>query len=508
MTLLFIGLSGMFFFVSGCAGPLDTAIKEGLKTSYIGKTYIAKTYLGSRYALQYSNNNPAMRSPVGVFTDASGRVWYKNDASFFEAGQMGGEVELRVLQYIDRDLNYDSFAQGIQAGQLVTIAGIEDKSDQIVLETQTLASHSASKTYDVSVNGAEALRASRIHLLLGKEQMQALDPASLDPLLAQLLEPAPILLSEQQNTEYILANYRVVPLADLAKLTSRTTAQVRETMYAFLLSMSSLPVEAQQRLTAACVEMGEELAEKYLMRLENIRISDEKGQTVLHIDIGLQDFANLTYDSVELRAGLLFFNGAVNVAAKLALAVFTGNPAFNLQDIEPHLGTIVVRYSYLYFNQDGKRSMESASSGIPLSALYEYLLDNIDAQQLAAASRILVDNKPVTVSASDIKAIEEKEPKSWKRAQVVVEKGWKAEYQTKTQETIVTGSVKNIGNWIAKNIRVSAVGKQGKEDVSKQTTTLSGLVRPGELKSFTLILSAKTPIEQIDVKILDFEEVK
>lgn len=508
MMFLSIVLSGMFFLVSGCAGPLDTAVKEGLKTTYVGKTYVAKTYLGSRYALQYSNNNPAMRSPVGVFTDVSGRVWYKNDASFFEAGQMGGEVESRVLQYIDRDLNYDSFAQGIQAGQLVTIAGVEDKSDQIVLEAQTLTSHSASKTYEVSVNGAEALRASRIHLLLGKEQMQALDPASLDPLLAQLLEPAPILLSEQQNTDYILANYRVAPLADLAKLTSRTTAQVRETIYAFLLSMSSLPAEAQQRLTAACVEMGEAWGGKYLMRLDNISVSGEKGETALHIDIGLQDFANLIYDSAELRAGMLFFNGAANVAAKLALAVFIGDPAFSLQDIEAHVGTIVVRYSYLYFNKDGKRSMESVSSEMPVAALYEYLLENIDAQQLADASRILVNNKPVAVSASEIKAIEKKEPKSWKRAQVVVEKGWKAEYQTKTQETIVTGSVRNTGNWIAKNISVSAVGKQGKEDVAKQATTLSGLVRPGELKSFTLILSAKTPIEKIDLTILDFEEVK
>ena len=207
----------MFFI--GCAGPLDTATREALDLSFVGKTYLAKVYLGNRYNLDYTNNAVNGRNPTGVFIDQSLNYWYETDASFFEAGSSGREYSLEQLQEIDRDLNFDTFGQGIVPGQLVVIKKISDKRDQVIVQVRTVRRHQMTKKYGFSTRSKAKPRESRIHCVLGKDGMRNFDQTVVQRMLDQLLAPAPSLVTDAQKTAFILANYPNTPLDDLAKIT-------------------------------------------------------------------------------------------------------------------------------------------------------------------------------------------------------------------------------------------------------------------------------------------------
>ena len=131
-------------FYGGCGGPLDKALRQSLNTEFVGKTYLAKTYLGSQYTLAYTNNLVDGRSTTGVFIDSTYEPWYETDASFFDLNDratFGKRYTLEKLQRIDLDINHDSFAQGIQAGQVVTVTKIDDKKDQVVFEVMFHPTH-------------------------------------------------------------------------------------------------------------------------------------------------------------------------------------------------------------------------------------------------------------------------------------------------------------------------------------------------------------------------------
>ena len=96
---------------SGCAGPLDDATEQALRTDFTQDVYQAKVYLGNEEFLEYTNNSVDGRSPTGLCIDRNLEMWYETDASFWEAGSSGHTRTLRSLQMLDRDLNFDHYVQ-------------------------------------------------------------------------------------------------------------------------------------------------------------------------------------------------------------------------------------------------------------------------------------------------------------------------------------------------------------------------------------------------------------
>lgn len=489
--ILLIGSAALY---SGCAGTLDKAVVESLETSFVGKTYLAKVYLGNRHMIEYSNNSAYRRSPVGVFVDPTSRVWYATDAGFWETGTSGEEYEFARLLEIDRDLNYESFVQGIQPGQVVQVTKIDDRNDQVIFEVETARPHDASKTYEVSTSGPMAPRASRIHLMLGKEQMQVFDPALLDPMITHLLEPLPVLTTEQEQKDFIVEQFSTIPLGDLEQITGLPAAQVLEIYYTDVLSQTSLPSDIQKDVARVLAAQHGELRQKNYMWCHGAKISTAEDQTSLEVEYELQQFTNaFEYYSPKLRASLLFFNGIAPFAKSVGTALLS-DPGVPLDKVEPHLSHITMRFSYLFVDKEGKQSREEVRSIIPVAALNQYVQQEIEAQELADHSKIFTDDELIRVSSIALDVVEGLDmpgKKTWKNVYLRIT-DWEHEYDSKNKKFTVKGEVKNTGTWIAKDVEIRVVGKSSAgAKVTERSTTLSGLLKPGQTQSFSLTLDAK-----------------
>ena len=487
-------LLGSTAFYSGCAGTLDKAVMQSLETSFVGKTYLAKAYLGNRHMIEYSNNSTYRRNPVGVFIDPTSRIWYVTDSGFWEMGTSGDEYELARLLEIDRDLNYESFVQGIQPGQVVQVTKIDDKNDQVILEVETARPHDASKTYEVSTHGPMVPRASRIHFMLGKEQMQVFDPALLDPMIAHLLEPVPVLTTEQEQNAFIVEQFSTIPLGDLEQITGLPGAQVLEIYYTDVLSQTSLPAGIQKDVVRVLATQHGELRKKNSMWCRGAKITTSEEQTSLEVEYELQQFTDaFEYYSPTLRASLLFFSGIAPFAKSVGTALLS-DPDVPLNEVEPHLSHITMRFSYLFVDKEGKQLQEEVQSIIPVAILNQYVQQGIEAQELADNSKIFMDDELIQVSSIALDVVEGLDmsgKKTWKNVYLQIT-DWDHEYDSKNKRFTVKGEVKNTGTWIAKDVEVKVVGKNsGGLKVTERSTTLYGLLKPGQTESFSLTLDAK-----------------
>lgn len=500
MCLALIGILVLF---AGCAGPLDTATKQALQTSYMGKTYVASTYFGSRYLIEYTNNSVNRRSPIGTFVDASGKAWYATDAGWFEGGTSGDDYECAELQAIDRDLNFNSFVQGIEAGQLVTVTKIDDKNNQIVFEVETVRKHDASKTYEADANAPDMPRTARLHFVLGKDEMKTFNPAVLDQLAAHLLQPVPLLASDAQKQAFILEHYGKTPVADLAQIAKLSMPQVLEIGYANVLSQTALPADAQRNVATALISQYVEFQKKPSIRLADVRVKDVDDHKTLELAYELQHFTNsFEYYSPKLRASLLFFKGIAPFLKPIGAALDNNE----IDDLMPNVSA---QFSYVFVDKTGKHSLETLSCVVPAAALTAYAQQKIEAQELADNARIMMGDELINVSSVALDAVEGLDlpgRKTWKT--VEIDAKWDSELNLKQKTITVHGKVKNSGTWIAKNIKIEVVGKNPYGlSVIERSTTLSGLLRPGETQNFSVELDAKN-VHRISVKVDQWEMVE
>lgn len=462
-------------FLTGCAGPLDQAARQALNATYRGNTYLAKAYLGSRCNLDYTNNSVAGRSPTGVFIARALIPWYETDASFFEAGSSGHEYTLEQLRAIDRDLDFDTFGQGILPGQVVAIKEITDKSDQLIFEVATVG------RYQPNLKP----RLSRIHCQLGKEGMTPLDQAGLQQMLAQLLTPVSAPVTEAQKHEFILAHYPAAPLADLVELTGFTKRDILTRAYLHLLSQSIWPKELQTKLAAVLAENQEAWEENRGLHVQNVHLAEN----AFELECAFQEIANaVMYHAPELRAAFLFFD-KVSVLAQAFGQALAAMPAENSNSAWQKL---IVQVSYLYFDEQGQRFDENLTAAIAVTDLRQFAAADITSQELADRAEIRLGAAPVKISRSALDAVQnikQAASATWKVVRVEIGE-WGYHEKKADDVVILEGTVKNTGTWIAENVEITAQGydKYGFA-VRAASTTLYGTLKPGETESFTIKMS-------------------
>ncbi|PIE35017.1 hypothetical protein CSA56_05935 [candidate division KSB3 bacterium] len=488
-------LLNFFLIVVGCAGPLDTATEQALVADFSGEVYLTKVYLGNHYYLPYTNNSINGRNPVGLFVDPSLDYHYQTDAGFFESGSSGDDRSLKRLQEIDRDIDFGHFAQGIQAGQLVKVTKFQDKSDQLILHVETLGRYDASKTYRGTIRFHHTRpRESRIHCLLGKEGMQSFDWATLRQILDRLLVEVPPFISESQKREFVLSNYPATPLPDLKRLTGLSTSAILALYYSELFSEALVPSHMQQELVQLFSEVPERWYQELGILLQNVE-ADEKALT---LDCAIQEISNsLRYYTPELRAGLLFFDGIIPLTESLQTPLFLMHEPASFE-------TLIVMFSYPYFDRNGRRFDEEVVTHVPMRALQQFLTSNISEQELANRSQIRMGDTVLEVSLSAQKAVEAmhvEDATSWKRVEVEIEK-YEYEIDESGEYWIVTGDVINTGNWIARDVTVIAKGYRRFNIFAKRkaSKTIAGLLKPRETKEFTIRLK-KEEIDRLKLSV-------
>ncbi|MCP4402226.1 MAG: hypothetical protein GY801_33600 [bacterium] len=471
----------VFLGLAGCAGPLDTATEQTLVDDFTRDVYQTKAYLGSEHYLEYTNNSVAGRSPTGLFIDRSLTPWYETDATFWGAGTSGHSRALRSLQMLDRDLNVDHYAQGIGAGQLVRIREFSDKSDRLIVSFETLGRYDAGKNYGSGSVGYTAPRAGRIHFLLGEDGMKPFDRAIFEQMFEQLLVKVFPPATEGQRNEFISANFPQTPLADLSRFTGLNREAILKVYYASVLEQRELSVELQEQFTATLATASEQWPHILGIRLKEF----ESGSNFLELRCGIQEISNsLVYHSPELRAGLLFFDGAIPLLKDIKSPLLA-------QEMPQTFEHVTMSFSYPYFDRAGRRSDEVQSFGIPFDALQQFLRAELSEQELADRSEIFLENSRMQISLAAQKAVENidlAESTTWKEVVVDV-LGYEYEEDESGEYWIITGEVINRGNWIAKEIEVTAKGYRSYGSVlRKKSTTIDDFLKPDQTKSFTIKL--------------------
>lgn len=486
-------------FMSGCAGPLDSVTKDALRSTFVDNTYLAKMYLGSRYNLEYTNNSVKGRSPTGIFIDQSQTIWYETDASFWESGTSGDEYTLEDLEEIDRDLDFHTFGQGIQPGQIVTIKEIQDKKDQVIFEIETVVRYPVNKSYEGNTTSSAKPRTSRIHCILGETGMQMFDQTAVSSLLDQILTPVPILTTAAQKHEFIVTHAPDTPIKDLARITNLSAPEVLTIYFSHCLSKKPLEPDVQQQLVDTLVSDYETWTKTLGLHLQRLDVTPE----VLQLECAIQEITNaFLYHSQDIRASLIFFEHVTFLAKALGRALTS-------QPVNSELQTVTVSISYLYFDSHGRRIPEHITYAMPITALRQYASAKLTEQELAERSQVEMNAAPVRVdlyALESVQNIKQTGPLTWKEVEVEFD-DW--EYAEKKDEEVVviTGEVKNTGTWIARDIQVIAKGyDQYHFHIRTETTSLSGLLKPGDRKSFTIRMDSDK-LKQFKL-FLDWREVE
>ncbi|GAK54866.1 methyl coenzyme m reductase [Candidatus Vecturithrix granuli] len=470
--------------MSGCAGPLDSVTKEALQSTFVGKTYLAKVYLGSRYNLDYTNNSVAGRSPTGVFIDQSRNIWYETDASFWESGTSGDEYTLERLEEIDRDLDFHTFGQGIQPGQIVAIKGLQDKKDQIVFEVETFVRYPVNNFYGTDASTKTKPRASRIHCIVGETGMQVFDQTVVSSLLDQILAPVPALTTEAQKHEFIITHAPDIPVDDLARITNLSKTEILTVYFSHRLSKKPIEPDLQRQLVEILVSNHETWVNTLGIHLQRLDVA----AATLQLDCAIQEITRAQlYHSEELRASLIFFEQITFLAKALGRA-------FSPEPVNVLLETVSFSVSYLYFDSLGRRIPEHIIYTIPVEALQQYASTALTEQELADRTQVEMDAERLRIDLNALEAVQnikQSGPLTWKEVEVEFV-DW--DYVEKEDEEIVViqGEVKNRGTWIARNIQVIAKGYDKYNfHIRTETTSLYGLLKPGEIKSFTIKMNSE-----------------
>lgn len=481
----YCGLWGIIvgMLLTGCAGPLEEAIRQDLNDTFVGQQYVANVSLGSWYHVEYTNNSIDGRHPTGIFVDQALMPWYETDASFFESGSSGRAASPEILQDIDRDLDMFSFAQSILAGQIVAITRLVDRSDQLIVEVETLERYQGHKTYGISTGNRPQPRASRIHLMFGKEGMQQLDQALLQRILATVLSPLPVLTTAAEKDEFILSHFPNTSLYDLMQLTGYPEYEILIRYYEGALSRGNFVPTFRQN-------MADMLARQYTLWLRNdgILLRDVRtGEHTLVLDCAIQEMSqSVIYHSPELRAAYLFFKHVTRLLESFQSAIL-------LLDSDDH-GEVLVTFSYLYIDNFGHSFPEETAFRLQTDDVIQFAISNIGAQALADRTGIMVNNAPTSISQDALEAVERLKltvPASWKEAEVELVDWWYEENNS-TDTVVIRGEVRNTGSWLAADVTITVEGydKYGLTAV-EESTTLYGLLKPGELQSFELEIDMK-----------------
>lgn len=470
--------------MSGCAGPLDSVTREALQSTFVGNTYLATVYLGSRYNLGYTNNLVEGRSPTGVFIDKSQNIWYETDASFWESGTSGDEYTLEQLEETDRDLDFHTFGQGIQPGQIVTIKEVHDKKDQIVFEVETVVHYPVNKSYGAATNAKAKPRAGRIHCVVGETGMQIFDQTIVSSLLDQILAPIPVFTTEAQKHEFIVTHAPDIPVEDLASITNLSKTEVLSVYFSHNLSKKPINADLQQQLVEMLVSNRETWARTLGIHLQRLNVAAD----TLQLDCAIQEITRAQlYHSEELRASLIFFEQITFLAKALGRA-------FSFGPFNSSLQFVSVSVSYLYFDSHGRRIPERIIYTMPVEALQQYASIELTEQELADRILVEMDAARLRIDLDALEAVQnikQRGPLTWKKVEVEFV-DW--DYVEKEEEEVVViqGEVKNRGTWIAENIQVIAKGyDKYHSPIRTETASLSGLLKPGEIKSFTIRMSSE-----------------
>jgi hypothetical protein len=307
-------------------------------------------------------------------------------------------------------------------------------------------------------------------------------------MLDQLFTPVPTLVTEAQKQEFILSKYPGIPLNDLVKITGLSNRQILETYSTHILSQRQFPPNLQEKIVEVLVSNREVWYQNPGIRMRDMRVDGNS----LIFDCAIQEISNsVAYHSPELRAGLIFFDGITLLAKPLGNAL-AGIPA---GDLKSSFQELVIKFSYLYFDEQGWRFPENITYTIPVEDLRQFAESAITDQELADRSEILMGATPVDVSLSALEAIEnikQTRPTTWKVVQVEFE-DWDYEENEDEEVVIIEGEVRNTGTWIAKDVEVTAEGYGNNYGfkIRSESTTLHGLLKPKETRSFTIKMSTE-----------------
>ena len=470
--------------MSGCAGPLDSVTKETLQSTFVGNTYLAKVYLGSQYNLDYTNNSVEGRSPTGVFIDQFRNIWYETDASFWESGTSGDEYTLELLEEIDRDLDFHTFGQGIQPGQIAAVKGLQDKKDQVVFEVESVVRYPVNKSYGADASAKAKPRASRIHCVVGEAGMQVFDQTVVSSLLDQILAPVPTLTTEAQKHEFIVTHAPDIPVEDLARITNLSETEVLAVYFAHCLSQRPIESGLRQQLVDVLVSNHETWANTLGIHLQRLEVAAD----TLQLDCAIQELTRARlYHSQALRASLIFFEQITFLAKALGRV-------FSAESLDAALQAVRVSVSYLYFDSHGRRIPERIIYTMPVEVLQQYASTELTEQGLADQTQVEMDAVQLRIDLDALEAVQnikQSGPLTWKEVEVEFV-DW--DYVEKEDEDVVViqGEVKNRGTWIARDIQVIAKGyDKYSSHIRTETTSLYGLLRPGETRSFTIRMSSE-----------------
>jgi hypothetical protein len=467
--------------LTGCAGPLEEAMRQNLNATFVGQHYVANVSLGSRYYAEYTNNSIDGRHPIGVFVDQALMPWYETDAPFPESGSSGRTSSLDILQRADRDLDMFSFVQSIPPGQIVAITRLVDRSDQLIVEVETLEHYQVRKRYGISVGSRPQPRASRIHLIFGKEGMQQLDQALLQRMLDTVLSPLPLLTTKAEKDEFILSHFPNTSLYDLMQLTGYPEYEVLLRYYEGALSRGDFTPAFQQ-------SMADMLARQYMLWLRNdgILLQDVRvGERTLVLDCAIQEMSqSFIYHSPELRAAYLFFKHVTHLLESLQSTISLLDSDGNVE--------LLMTFSYPYINNFGQMFPEETAFRLPVNDLTQFAFSHIAGQELADHTYVTVNNAPTSISVDALEAVERLKrtvPVSWKEVEVDLVDWWYEENDS-TDTILIRGEVRNTGTWLATDVTITVEGydKYGLMAV-KETTTLYGFLKPDDLQSFELEIS-------------------
>lgn len=475
----FIGLLsiGTLILLGGCAGPLEQTTRRDLRATFVGQRYVAQHYLGSRHFLAYTNNAIRTRHPTGIFVDQALKPWYETDATFSESGRAGEPRSESELRGIDGDLDLKSFAQGITPGQVITITRLTDRSEQLIVEVETLERYDIRKTYGVVVGRKPQPRASRIHLMFGKEGMQALDYALLQQMLTTVLAPAPTLNTDEEKTAYILSHFPDTSLTALMELTGLAEYDVLLRYYAGVLKRSDFPPAVQDTL-------ADLLARQYTLWFRNAKLllqDARAGARTLVLDFAFQEMSqSLVYHSPELRAAYFFFQKFPRVLEALqgTLALLAGDDA-----------ALVIRCSYQFVDNFGQTSPEEVEFRMQADDIADFAVTAIPEQEFADRAEIRINGTAVAISLDSLQAVERLKntvPASWKEVEVELVDWWYEEDEA-SNTTVIRGEVRNTGTWLADEVEITVEGydEYGLTAI-RESTMLFGVLPPGELERFEL----------------------
>lgn len=484
LSVAFILLLCLCLLMNGCAGPLDSVTKQALETTFVRNTYLAKVYLGNRYHLDYTNNSVSGRSPTGVFVDQLRGVWYETDASFWESGTSGDEYTLERLKDIDRDLDFHTFGQGIQPGQIVMITELDDKKDQVIFEVETLVRYPVTKSYGVDTNSRAKPRAGRIHCILGEATMQDFDQTLVSSLLARVLAPVSVLTTEAQKEEFIITHTPETPVEDLAQITEFSKEDVLRIHYTHLLTQAQIAPELRESLTETLADLDDTLANTLGLHIQAVRVDAD----TLSLDCAVQDITqSVLYYSQELRASLIFFEDLTFPAKALGLTFASVPNDSTFQAVRFNVST-------LYFDPVGRRIPEQMSAAIPIEPLREYAAGRITEQTLADRSQIDMHGAGIQVNLNALEAVQQIKqsgPLTWKKVEVDFV-DWDYVEHEDEEVVVIEGEVQNTGTWIARDIEVIARGYDKYSfHIRTETTSLYDLLKPGETKNFTIKMNSE-----------------